>query len=119
MYRIKMTYAKNIIVALIGVFVGFGLGPLSPWLLLIYGIAGAFIFLTRTKYVYLPLIAIGLTTTLFIWNFLFTNGISGTVAVNSTFATICVVVSLVCFLAYFILNCLIINGKITTNTKKA
>lgn len=112
MYKIPLTYSKNIIVLLIGVAMSLGLGLSNIWFLLLYGVGFAFIFLTRTKYIYLPIVMIVLSIVLFIINFTFTNGVVGSFAAGSEFVYLIILIELGCTVAYFVLNLLLLKGKI-------
>ena len=109
MIKLKLTHAKNILILLIGVIMSLGIGPSHPLMLLLYGVASIFIFIFRSKYYYLSLIATVLTLVLFIVNYTFSHGVSGSFAAGTEYVVTSVAISLVCVIAYFILNLIQIN----------
>lgn len=118
MYKIELTHAKNIIGALIGIFIALGIGPLQPFILLIYACGCIFLFLTRSKFYWLSVLSTLLTVVLFTINFTYQNGVPGSFAPGSEYVTISIIVSMICVVLYFILNTLLLMGIIPDKKDK-
>lgn len=114
MYKFELTHAKNIVGALIGLFIAFGIGPLQPYMLLFYGAGCIYLFLTRSKFYVLSIVSTLLTVVLFTINFTYQTGVSGSFAPGSEYVTISIILSVLCVAVYFTLNTLLIMRIIPT-----
>lgn len=104
MIKLKLTHAMNVVILLIGVIMSLGIGPSHPIMFVLYGAACIFIFLFRSKFYYLSIIASLLTIVLFIINYTFSHGVQGSFVPGTSYVTTSVVLSLGCVITYFILN---------------
>ena len=118
MIKLKLTHAMNILILLVGVIMSLGIGPLHPIMFLLYGVTCIFIFLFRSKYYFLSIIATLLTIALFIINYTFSHGVTGSFVAGTSYVTTSVVISLVCVVTYFILNLISIKKGIFNKKQK-
>ena len=112
MLKIKMGYTLNFIALLIGVVMSLGFGTKHPAMLIVYGVFMVFLFLTRTRYWYLPLITTVIT--LMLWGIAFEFSIASSVSfmAGKAFTYTFITVSIVSISLYFILNTLELKGMI-------
>ncbi len=104
MYKFKINNKANLIVLIIGILVSLGIGPLSPWVLLVYGAGLCYVWLYRTKWIWIYFGIFTFSIITFIINFSYQNAVVGSFAVNDIYLYITVGISLAGAIAYWVLN---------------
>lgn len=120
MIKFSMTQTKNIIICILGLIIslGFFIDQREAYPLFLFLIVMVACFMTRTRFVYLTYISIGISVVLYILNFGLYNGFFYAFEMPMAITYISVAVSSLLFVAYAILNYMIMIGKLP-NKKEA
>lgn len=116
MYKRKMTETFNIILAILGVAISFGVfvDNSQAYPIILFTIMLILVFITRTRFAYLPFISLGVSIILYLLNFNFFNGLTLGYYFSNAIALPIAGVCALLFITYAVLNYMIMVGKIAT-----
>lgn len=100
----RITHLTNVVILILGLIIALGIGPLHPITLGIYAAFLCFIWVFRTKYVYLDIMVAVFSISIFVTNYCYQNGIVGSFAFPSQIALILVATSLILCVIHFLFN---------------